>query len=310
MYSPEKPFKEQILALVKQTWETPFVSIQNGAIKRRFDYPEIDHTDGIGTKGYYHWQKQTWKNAVLDSLAMNLNDLSTYRARAYKLQNHILIPEEDERLLAIIKLLSEECKKRNIAISGGECAFHNDIPGLEISTTISGFIKKVKTNKPKVNDIIGIKSNGLHSNGFTKVRKVFGKKILPEFTEPTLIYADMLLELDERFDIHQMVHITGGAYTRLRNLLPNADVQITKEHSLVPQNIFKELYKKGIQDEEMYTTFNCGVGFMLFVEKKDTNKIIQEINQQGFQGDIIGELIAGAGKVKIESMFSKKTLIL
>ena len=76
------------------------------------------------------------------------------------------------------------------------------------------------------------------------------------------------------------------------------------------QNIFKELYKKGIQDEEMYTTFNCGVGFMLFVEKKDTNKIIQEINQQGFQGDIIGELIAGAGKVKIESMFSKKTLIL
>ena len=200
-------------------------------------------------------------------------------------------------------------KKRNIAISGGEVGFHNDLPGLEISTTISGFIKKVKNNIPKTDDVIlGIKSNGLHSNGFTTVRKIFGKTIKQEFTDPTLIYADALLALDEKFDIHSMMHITGGAYTRLRNLLPHTDVIITRRHSLHPHTIFKELYDKGLSDEEMYKTFNCGIGFMLFVEKKDAEKIIQTINQQGFKAENIGELTVGTGKVKIESMFSEKRI--
>ena len=129
MYNPTKPYKKKISEFIKQTWETPYISVSEGAypvIKKKFSYPEIDHTDGIGTKGIYHWQEGTFKNAVIDALAMNLNDLAVVRAMPYKLQNHIMVPEEDERILEIIKTLVEECKKRNIAITGGENSFHNN----------------------------------------------------------------------------------------------------------------------------------------------------------------------------------------
>ena len=92
MYDPEKPYKKQILELIQKTWDTPYVSIKNNVIKKKISYPDIDHTDGIGTKGIFHWQKQTFNNAVLDVMAMNLNDLALMRARPYKLSNHITVP--------------------------------------------------------------------------------------------------------------------------------------------------------------------------------------------------------------------------
>lgn len=307
MYNPIKPYKKNILELIKQTWETPYVSVKEGVypiIERKFSYPEVDHTDGIGTKGIYHWQQKTFRNAVLDALAMNLNDLALVRAVPYKLQNHIIIPKEDEGILEIIKALTKECKKRNIAITGGESSFHNNIKGLDISITVSGFIKNYKPNRFKIGDtLIGIRSNGLHSNGFTKVREIFGEKYRPEFVTPTNIYLDKILALDEKFNINGMMHITGGAYTKLKDLLYNADARLKRNHKLEPQQIFKELYKRGVSDEEMYKTFNCGIGFVLSVSFQDADKIIFELD-----ADIIGEITSGTGKVKIESMFSDKTI--
>jgi phosphoribosylformylglycinamidine cyclo-ligase len=294
MYDPTKPCKKDILELIKQTWETPYVSVKTDAkgvypiIKKKFSYLEVDHTDGIGTKGIYHWQQRTFRNAALDALAMNLNDLALMRAIPYKLQNHILIPEDDkEAILEIVASLTEECKKRNIAITGGETSIHNNIDGLEISISISGFIKNYKPNRFEIGDIlIGIRSNGLHSNGFTKLREIFGKEYKPEFVEPTTIYLDIALALDERYDIHGMMHITGGAYTKLKDLLGCADVKIKRSHKLQPQPIFRDLYNRGISDEEMYKTFNCGVGFILSVFPKDADKIVSELDD----ADIIGEV--------------------
>jgi len=307
MYEPIKPYKKKILELVRKTWETPYVSIRDNIypiIEKKFSYPEVDHTDGIGTKGIYHWKQGTFRNAVLDALAMNLNDLAIARAVPYKLQNHIIIPEEDERILKIIEVLSEECKKREIAITGGETSIHNNISGLDISITISGFIKEVKKNKFKEGDIlIGFRSNGLHSNGFTKVREVFGEEDRVEFIEPTKIYLDEILDLNSKFDIHGMMHITGGAYSKLKDLLENTDVEINRIHKLEPQNIFKELYKRGVSDEKMYKTFNCGIGFILSVSSKDADNVID-----GLEADIIGKVVSGTGKVKIESMFSDKVI--
>lgn len=307
MYEPTKPYKKKILELIRKTWETPYVSIRDNIypiIEKKFSYPEIDHTDGIGTKGIYHWQQGTFRNAVLDALAMNLNDLAIARAVPYKLQNHIIIPKEDERILKIIEALSEECKKRKIAITGGETSIHNNINGLDISITISGFIKEVKENKFKEGDtLIGFKSNGLHSNGFTKVREIFGEEDRVEFIEPTKIYLSEVLDLNSKFDIHGMMHITGGAYSKLKDLLENTDVEINKVHKLEPQNIFKELYKRGVSDEEMYKTFNCGIGFILSVSSEDADNVITELD-----ADIIGKIVSGTGKIKIESMFSDKVI--
>ena len=307
MYDPAKPYKKQVLELIEKTWETPYVSVREDIypiIEKKFSYHEVDHTDGIGTKGVYHWQQRTFRNASLDALAMNLNDLALARAIPYKLQNHILIPEDDKKaILEIVETLTEECKKRNIAITGGETSIHNNISGLDISVSISGFIKNYKPNRFKVGDtLIGIKSNGLHSNGFTKVRELFGEEYRPEFVEPTSIYLDNTPSLDERFDIHGMMHITGGAYTKLKDLLNDADAKLRRNHKLQPQQIFRDLYKKGISDEEMYNIFNCGVGFILSVSPQDADKIVSELED----ADIIGEITSGNGKVKIESMFSDK----
>ena len=124
MYNPTKPYKSQILAEIKKTWRTPYVDIRADVypiVKNKFSLPEVDHTDGIGTKGIYHWQKRTFRNAVLDALAMNLNDLALVRAVPYKLSNHIFMPKDDNiAILAIVRALSQECQKRKIAITGGE----------------------------------------------------------------------------------------------------------------------------------------------------------------------------------------------
>jgi len=310
MYDPVKPYKKQILELIKRTWETPYVSIKEGAypvIKKKFSYLEVDHTDGIGTKGIYHWQQGTFKNAVLDALAMNLNDLAIMGATPYKLQNHITAPEEDERIIEIIKVLSQECQKRNIPIAGGENSFHDNSKGLDISITVSGFIKNLRSNEFKSYDLlIGIESNGLHSNGFTKVRKVFGKEYRDEFVKPTNIYLDTISAFNEKFNIHGMIHITGGAFSKLKDLLGNTDALIIRNHQLKPQAIFQELYQKGISDEEMYKTFNCGIGFILSVDPKDVKNILSEIKD--FKAGIIGKVIPGTGKVKIESSFSNKEI--
>lgn len=310
MYNPVKPYNAKIIDLVRKTWKTPYLSIQEGVypiIKKKFSGLEVDHVDGIGTKGIYHWEKGTFKNAVLDALAMNLNDMALVRAIPYKLQDQITLPQEDERLLVILKTLSRECVKRKIAITGGETSFHNNVKALDISLSISGFVKKKTINQFKVGySLIGLESNGLHSNGFTLVRKLFKKQFRKEFTDPTHIYLDTILELDKKYDIHGMMHITGGAYSKLKGIIKNTDVKISRKHKLKPQSIFKEIYEKLKSDEKMYTTFNCGVGFILSVPREQAEVCLKDI--KGFKADIIGEVVAGNGTIEIESMFSNKNL--
>jgi len=309
MYDSTKPYKKQILKLIQKTWETPYVSAKNQIVTKKFSFPEYCHSDGIGTKGIYYWQKRTFKNPVLDALAMNLNDLLMMNAKPYALLNHLFLPKDDKKaVLEIIGCLSQECKRRKIAILGGETAIHNDMEGMELSITMLGFVEKPKENKFQVGDIlIGIGSNGLHSNGFTKVREIFGKSYSPEFVTPTFIYFDTIYPLIKKFNIYGMVHITGGAFTKLKDLLNNTDVIIKRDHKLKPQPIFRELYKKGVSDKEMYRIFNCGIGFILSVNPKDAKKILAGI--KNFKADIIGKIVPGNEKVKIESAFSKKEII-
>lgn len=311
MYNPVKPYKKKILELIKKTQNTPYLVMEQGLIWKKFVYPEFHHVDGIGTKGYYHWLDGSFENAVEDALAMNLNDLAVARAIPYALCDHIFLPKDDEEaLLIIINHLVTECQKRNIAITGGETAIHNNLRGLEISIAMFGFIKNHTLNQFRAGDIlIGIASNGLHANGFTKVRKIFGKKLRPEFIKPTYIYWDLIHSLDECYFIHGMAHITGGAFTKIKDLLIGCDALINRNHTLAPQPIFQELYDRGISDKEMYKTFNCGIGFVLSIPEKDCKKIMDEICAFNFACDVIGKIAAGKGKVKVQSMFSSQEII-
>jgi len=309
MYNPTKPYKHQILKLIESTWDSPYVEVKRGLypiIKRKILFPEIQHTDGIGTKGFYHWNKRTFQNAVLDALAMNLNDLAMVGAIPYTLQNHIVLPKDDHRvILNIVNALAKECRKRKIAMTGGETSIHSDMPSMDISITVSGFIKNIRKNQCRVGDLlVGIKSNGLHSNGITKVREIFGNKYRKEFTEPTRIYIDEIISLINQHKVHGMMHISGGAFTKLKDILGKADIVIHQPKELQPQDVFQQIYKKGVSDKTMYSTLNCGVGFILSVPKNEVEKVVRYVKN----ASVMGEVIRGNGQVHIKSAFSGKMI--
>ena len=219
-----------------------------------------------------------------------------------------MVPVEDRRVLTIVEELAKECKKRKLAITGGENSFHDNMEGLDISMTVSGFVKKPRpANQLKVGDVlIGLKSSGLHSNGFTRVRKVFKKEFRSDFVVPTKIYSDAILSLLKKHKVNGMMHITGGAFTKLKDLLKGADAVIHHPPSLRPHKIFYELSRRGVSDADMYTTFNCGIGFVLSVPKKEADAIVRKTKDAA----IIGKVVKGSGKVRIASMFSRKVVSL
>lgn len=307
MYNPTKPYKHQILKLIESTWKTPYVKVERGLypiVTRKFSGLEIQHTDGIGTKGLYHWKKRTFRNAVLDALAMNLNDLAMVGAIPYTLQNHIVLPKDDHKaILEIVKALAAECRKRRIAMTGGETSIHSDTAGMDISITVSGLIKNNHKNQCKVGDVlIGIASNGIHSNGITKLREVFGNKIKKEFTEPTKIYIDDILPLLDSYKVNGMMHITGGAFTKLKDILVDADAIISQPKKLQPQKVFFDMFKKGLTNKTMYSTFNCGIGFIISVSKKEAPKVLLKLRK----AEVIGEVVKGTGGVRVTSAFDRK----
>lgn len=312
MYDPIKPYKGEILSLIKKTWGSPYVKLESNTypiiLKKKFSSPEVQHTDGVGTKGFYHWQKRTFKNAVQDALAMNLNDLAMVGATPYALQNHIVLPQDDHpAILKIIGELSHECQKRKIAMTGGETSIHDDAKSLDISITISGFIKKIRPNRFRAGDwLVGFKSHGLHSNGFTKIREVFGNKFNPEFVKPTTIYLDTILGLLNKYQINGLTHITGGAFAKLKDLLKNCDAIIDHTKKLQPHPIFQDLYQKIKSNKTMYSTFNCGIGFVISVSPRDAGLITSRNKNTA----IIGEVVKGTGRVKIRSAFDNKATIL
>lgn len=315
MYNPTKPYIANIKNKIRTTWETKYVSVREGPlVTRKFSCPiESSSIDGIGTKGVYHWAKRSFRYAVADALAMNINDLLLNRAVAYKLQDNITLPEEDTSAIGeIIDNLSRECKGRHIAITDGETAIENTMKGCALTIAMAGFIKHPIPNQFQIGDaLIGLTSSGLHANGFTKIRDLFGEKIIrPEFIEPTMIYSDILFYLMQKFFIHGMVHITGGAYTKIKQFLPeNADICIRRNHGLRPHEIFRDIYQKKVSDEDMYKTFNCGIGFIFSVDAKNAKNVLSYLDMLTDAADI-GEVTAGTGMVKIESAFSKKEITL
>ena len=104
------------------------------------------------------------------------------------------------------------------------------------------------------------------------------------------------------------MHITGGAFTKLKDLLPGADARVTRDHGLEPHPIFRELHQEGVGDQEMYKTFNCGVGFVLGVPQQQASACVDTIKKAGFESDVVGEVVKGEGRVHVASKFSDADL--
>lgn len=310
MYDPTKPSTDSVLKLIQKTWKTPYLKIEPGTyaiFKRKFNYPEVDHTDGIGTKGMYHWQKKSYRNAVIDALAMNLNDLLLVRATAFKIQNHLVLPSDNKEIIVeIMKALVYESEKRSIAVTGGETSIHGLKDNFDIGITVSGFIEKPVPNKAQTGDVVlALKSSGLHSNGFTFIKKLFKEEFREEFIKPTNIYYDILNPLLKKIEINGMMHVTGGAFSKLKGIInKNQDILIT--NPITPQKIFYDIYKKGLTSLQMYKTFNCGMGFILTVPENKADKIIDKVPS----AEKVGKVCKGKGIIKLVSSFDKSETII
>lgn len=307
-YDPTKPYKHQLLQFIQSTWDSPLLKIRPGlypVFERTTAGLEIDHTDGIGTKGDYHWRQRTFSAAVQDALAMNLNDLAMARSKAYKLQNHLTLPIDDHAaILEIVGVLATECKQRQIVMTGGETSIHAGGTGMDLSLTVSGTLVDDKPNQLEAGDVlIGLPSSGLHSNGFSKVREILGEVDRPEFTVPTTLYDQTVLELIQKFPIHGMMHITGGAYTKLLDISEGVDVHIGRVNFPAENPIWLELYGHGLNDEEMYRTFNCGVGFIIAAPPGAAEAVLDRCD-----GHELGRVVSGSGKIIIESIFSERAI--
>jgi phosphoribosylformylglycinamidine cyclo-ligase len=318
MYRTDKPYTGKVLDMIRKTWNSPYLHISEGiypvqrmdpAFVTRF---VIDHTDGIGSKGYFLWERFDCNTAALDALAMNVNDLLMARARPFKMQCHITIPDDNEwAIYNIIEPLVDYCIKHHIAFTGGETSIVNVAQAVDVSITMSGFAGGQHhagagdPNRFSDGDtLIGLPSSGFHSNGFTKLRELGvleGGPMMGMHLAPTALYWDDVWPF---VDVaNGMMHITGGAYSKFKPYLHGVDLQFNNRLNHTPQDCYFKLYNTGkgfISDEEMYRTFNCGVGFILSVRAGDVENVLRNLPKAA----VVGNVIHGNGRVKILSAFS------
>ena len=279
-------------------------------------------TDGVGSKVKIASYLKKWNTIGIDCIAMNVNDAICVGAEPIAFVDYLAI---DDPLPNITREIGEGLAKgaeiSNISIIGGETASLPDIiNGFDLAGTCLGYLKKNKIitgKKIKVGDIIiGLKSSGIHSNGYTLVRKIIEKSkftyndIISDYQNsndnrtigdilltPTNIYVKEILELIKNIDVHGLAHITGGG---LRNFLRlNNNVKYMIDNPFEPQPIFRFLQKQGnIIDKEMYKTFNMGMGFSIILDKKDADESIDILQKKSkFDIKIVGRIDKGKGVI-------------
>ena len=275
----------------------------------------VSGTDSVGSKVQIAFEMDIHNTIGIDCVAMCVNDIICMGAKPLFFLDYIgiggLDPEKAEKLGEGV---SEGCVQSGCALIGGETCEMPDIynPGeYDLVGFAVGIVEKsrVITGKDiKAGDtIIGVASSGLHSNGFTLVRKLVelkGYKYNQHIDElgavlgdvlltPTKLYAKMTGKLTSRFNIKGMANITGGGWVEnIPRMLASEDFKICADKSFAPvPGIFNLISSWGNVDEiEMYSTFNMGIGFTMCVNSSDADDIIKAINETGEQAYIIGEV--------------------
>lgn len=278
----------------------------------------VSGTDGVGTKLDIACKKRKFDTVGIDCVAMCVNDILCHGAKPLFFLDYIACGKlEAEVSSDLVKGVAEGCIKSQCSLIGGETA---EMPGMykEGDYDIAGFAvgivdkgKIINGKDIKVGDkLIGIASSGVHSNGYSLIRKVFknldedfnGKAIWEELLTPTKIYVKPVLSLLEKFNIKGMAHVTGGGfYENLPRMLSEEglSIVINKNSYEIPE-IFKKLMELGVQEEEMYNTFNMGIGFVLCVEEDEVEDILKELSKQGEKAFEIGYINAGGEGVCIK----------
>ena len=256
-------------------------------------------TDGVGSKLLLAEEMDSIHTVGIDCVAMNTNDLICVGAEPLSFVDYIALDKPDEKLMAKIGMgLAEGCKQSNCTLSGGETAILPElVHGFDIAGTSVGYVKQDKIiDGTKISEgdiLIGLKSSGPHSNGYTLIRKLFDgdKDIGKQLVEPTRIYVKEVMNLIKQVEVHGIAHITGGGLDNINRI--NDNFQYLIDNPLPVPPVFDWLQEKGsIEDKEMYRTFNMGMGMIIIVNKNDAEKSVSIL---GEHAQIIGSVRNGKG---------------
>ena len=285
----------------------------------------VSGTDGVGTKLKLAMLLDRHDTIGIDAVAMCVNDIICCGAKPLFFLDYIACGKnKPEKIAEIVKGVCEGCIMAGCALVGGETAEH---PGMmpeddyDIARYSTGIVDKSKiidNTKMKEGDvIIAIASSGVHSNGFSLVRKVFdienadltspveelgGKSIGETLLTPTRIYVKPLLALLEEVEVTAVSHITGGGFYENipRSLADGFGAKINRA-SVKVLPIFDLIAKVGnITERDMFNTFNMGVGMSIVVDKADATKAIEILKANGEDAYVIGEIVCSDEKITIE----------
>ena len=292
-----------------------FGSISN--IPKNLKDPKIVAcTDGVGTKIEIANHLNKFDTIGIDLVAMSVNDLIVQGARPLFFLDYISINKIDlSKLKSIIKGIIKGCKISKCDLVGGETA---EMPGtyekgkFDIAGFAVGIVesKKILNNKriEMNNLLLAVPSNGLHSNGFSLVRRILDKKqisikknrfLKKELIKPTKIYVPEILKLIDKKLLNGCANITGGGIVEnIKRIIPDNYCANINLNQIKPLKIFSWLKKNNVTDSEMLKTFNCGVGFCLIVDPKNLNKVYN-IFPKNFKPYVIGKIVKSSNKVRL-----------
>lgn len=274
----------------------------------------VSGTDGVGTKLDIAFRMKKYDSVGIDCVAMCVNDVLCHGAKPLFFLDYIACGKLEAQTAAqLVKGVSEGCIQAGCALIGGETA---EMPGFyrEGEYDMAGFTVGI-VDKHKIIDgssikdgysLIGIASSGLHSNGYSLVRKLIpdlskdfnGENIGNTLLTPTRIYVKTVLSLLEKFDIKGMAHITGGGfYENIPRMFNDKFTAVINKNSFNIPDIFKHLISLGVEEEHMFNTYNMGIGYVLCAEDKDVSRIIKTIEDLGDRAYKIGHVEAGGGEV-------------
>ena len=272
----------------------------------------VSCTDGVGTKLDLADKFKKLDTIGIDLVAMCVNDLIVQGARPLFFLDYIAVDKlRMEKVKKIFSGILKGCKIAKCNLSGGETA---EMPGIYLKNKfdLAGFSvgivsKKKLLNKNKVKNkdlIVAVPSSGIHSNGYSLVRKIINKKTLSknlkkDILKPTKIYTNEVLKLTKKNLINSAANITGGGLIEniIRSVPKNLQVNLDLSKIKVLK-IFKWLKSHDISDQEMLRTFNCGVGFCLIIKKKNFRKI-KKIFPNNYLPYVIGFISKGKKRVKL-----------
>ncbi|MCI8359762.1 MAG: phosphoribosylformylglycinamidine cyclo-ligase [Clostridiales bacterium] len=283
----------------------------------------VSGTDGVGTKLKIAFLMDKHDTVGIDCVAMCANDVACAGAKPLFFLDYVAVGKNiPEQVAAIVSGVAEGCVQAGCALIGGETA---EMPGFYPvdEYDLAGFCVGIADKKKLIDGtrvragdaIVALASSGVHSNGFSLVRKVFnvraenmslpvaelGKTLGEELLTPTKIYVKPLLKLMEAVDVRAVSHITGGGfYENIPRMLGEGMKAVVRKDEVQILPIFKIIQKTGsVPERDMFNTFNMGVGLMAAVPAVQADEAVRVLRQAGENAYIVGEIVKGEKGVEL-----------